>query len=247
MTVSKDYKLNGRHICFLVPAYDGQVPIEFMVSYVYTERLMAKHGVKTTFETRVGCALIDKARNELVHSGITNTDATDFMLIDSDISWSPESVLRLLCWSMENEGINCGMYPVKQDDPKFYFSLARRPDGTLIQNEMGLLQAEGAPTGFMMVSRKALAKMEPHLETYVPKRGTCEGQRVTLYFQCALHGDLYFGEDIEFCNRAVRCKVPIWIDPAIDLMHIGRKIYDHTFRGYLESSIQAAKETQSAA
>jgi hypothetical protein len=172
---------------------------------------------------------------------------TDLLYIDSDIAWRPEDVMRLLSWATEYP-IVAGMYPVKQDTPKFHVILDAADTGHIIQNEYGLIKARGIPAGFMLVRRHALETIQPHMPIYRPRKGAFEGETVTIFFDCSVdtETETYYGEDIEFCRRMNRHDVGIWIDPAIELKHIGTKVYQHDFVAFLKDQAKNRDEIAAA-
>ena len=58
-------------------------------------------------------------------------------------------------------------------------------------------------------------------------------QPVKAYFQTAIIDEHYYGEDIFFCKRCHEAGISLWVDPQINLIHIGRKKYDHKLVDYL--------------
>lgn len=223
--------LNGRHLVLGLPAYDGKFPDEFQTAIIETLTLCRKHGVKVTVASRIGSALIDKTRDEIVHAYLHTTDGTDLLFIDNDIVWNADDVLRLLMWATTHDFV-CGPYCVKQDDPSFYYDLLPDKAGKIIQDSEGLIELKSAPGGFNMISRKALENMvlgNPELN-YVAHRGEFKGETVCALSMMYLHENSdgtrsRIGEDIAFSNRYRQTGGRMWLDPAIELGHIGKKVY----------------------
>jgi len=231
-----EFDLAGRHVVVAIPAMDGKVPIDLMISYIKSMELLHRHGVQCTLETKAYCALVDKARTELVHAFLERTDATDFLFVDSDIGWEPADILRLLAWTSEKELV-VGMYPVKKDDVHFHAVLDSDAGGKIIQDENGLIKALAVPTGFMMIRRRVFSVLKGHHEEllYSPKKGEFKGKTLCNYFHSLMQDNTLYGEDISFCKRWVAVGGEIWIDPEIKLRHHGAKIYESDYGEYLLS------------
>lgn len=232
----KTYDLGKRHVCILVPAYDGKLPIEFVVSYLETMHLFWERGLKLSLKCRAGCALIHAVRNELVYDGLRE-DVTDLMCVDSDIAWKPEDMLRLVAFGTEHPFV-CGVYRTKENKVQFHASLTPDATGRPIQNDMGLLRANGVPAGFMLLRPSVIETVAAVVPCYVPKKGDLAGEKIPGLFNPFQEGDVLYGEDIAFCRRYVDAGGEIWIDPNIELDHIGPHTYTANYIEYLNDSVK---------
>lgn len=243
-----EFNLAGKHLVIGIPAFDNKVPIDLMISYIKTTQLLQRHGVKCTLETKGGCALIDKARSELVHVFRENKEATDFLFIDADIGWEPESVLRLLSWgTLPDKDIVVGMYPTKKDEIEFLAILEPSDQDTIKQDEYGLIAAKAVPTGFMLIQRSVFARMEScyYELQYSPRKGEFKDQLLYNFFHHIMEDDTLYGEDISFCKRALESGSKIWIDPDIELRHHGAKVFTYNYGKYLLGRGNACPTEQS--
>ena len=240
--------LKGRHLVLGLPAYDGTFPDELMSAVIETISLCRRHGVNVTVASRCGSALIDKTRDEIVHAFLHTTDGTDLLFIDSDVVWHPDDVLRLLAWGTTRDFV-CGPYCVKQDDPAFYYDLLPSPEGKIIQDPDGLIELKSAPGGFNLISRHALETMvaeHPELQ-YVAHRGEFKGKTVSALSMMYLRENddgtrSRIGEDIAFSNRYRATGMRMWLDPTIELGHIGKKIYRASYTDWVLSRQQPKVE-----
>jgi hypothetical protein len=207
MPVEKTFDLTGRHLVIGMPAYGGMFPDEFQNALIETLLVCRKHGVTVTTASRCGSALIDKTRDEIFHSFLTRTNGTDLLMIDSDIVWTPDDVMRLLGWTTDKEFV-IGPYCTKEDNPAFFYDLVPSDTGKLIQDENGLIAVKSAPGGFNMMRRSVIEKMVagyPEL-VYRAKRGEFKDEDLSalsmMYLEDKPDGTrLRIGEDIAFCNR----------------------------------------------
>jgi hypothetical protein len=228
---TEDFNLAGRHVVLGLPAYDGRFPAAFQRAVVETMTSCRHHGVTVTLAERTKSALIDKTRDEIVHGFLHKTEGTDLLMIDSDIVWEGEDVLRLLAWT-GRYGFVVGPYCTKTSPPQFYYDLEPTPEGKVDQNKDGLIRLRSAPGGFNCVARDRLEKMVeayPELR-YRASRGEFKGDEITALHMMYLRDNpdgsrSRIGEDIAFCNRYRERVGNIWMDPAIVLAHLGEQEY----------------------
>lgn len=247
---AREFSVAGKHLVIAMPTYDGKIPVSLMVSLIGTIDALRTHGVLVTIKFKSGCALIDKARAELVHDFLQVEDATDILFADSDVVWQADAVLRLLAFSTEVDMV-CGVYPVKQDEPLFHVSLKPGPGGKAI-TKGPLVEAIGVPMGFCLLTRGMIERMikaYPVL-SYTAVKGEFKGERMTNLFLNMVEEDLLFGEDIAFCRRWTKIGGQIWVDPEISLKHIGTKEYDFNYIDYVKTKtaeFNAKQQAESAA
>ena len=61
-----------------------------------TKEILQKYGISVKFEFCKGDSLVSRARNNLVAKAMSDPSVTHIFFIDSDISWDPVNVLKLL-------------------------------------------------------------------------------------------------------------------------------------------------------
>lgn len=240
--------LSGRHLVVALPCSSGVVPQQFLDALIRTAGVLRKHGVTLTISTRVGSGIIDKARDELIHSFLTRTEGTDMLFIDDDIVFEPDDVLRLMAWATTREVV-IGPYCTKDEEPTFHYGLQGDDNGKVIQDDNGLIRVSAAPAGFMLLRRSALERMRgayPELR-YQPRKGEFKGEMITamcmMFLEAHPDGTRRIGEDIALCKRWTKIGGEIWLDPVIELGHVGRKEYRKSYVGWLnERSASATLE-----
>lgn len=244
-----DTDLSGRHLVIAVPAYTGTVSTDFQDAMIRTINLGHTHGVKVTVSTRVRSALIDKVRDEMVHAFLTRTDGTDLLFIDSDVIWNPEDVMRLLVWTKARDFV-VGPYCTKEEEPSFYYDLMPNERGKVIQDDQGLVRIKSCPGGFNMMTRAGLDRTVAEFEDmqYVAHRGDFKGETLTALHMMYLKENpdgtrSRIGEDIAFSRRWLEACGQIWMDPTIQLKHIGEKQYSRSYVEWLSSRQEGSSES----
>lgn len=255
MAQSFDFDLGGLHLAICIPAYDGKIPTDQMVSLINTMTLARAHGVIVSLELRVGSALIEKARAELLNKVLFHSEATHLLMLDSDIAWEPEAVIRLLSFCTTLDAV-CGPYQTKEEDPDFHYALEASPDGRVVQNAYGLLKLKTAPLGFNCFRADALRRMcEDYGKDlyFIPKRGEFKDTPIVSLFSTELAPDddgiqRYWGEDIAFYRRLAKSGIDAWLDPTIKLKHIGSKVYSGAYMDWVKAkNAEALRQSVSEA
>ena len=84
-----------------------------------------------------------------------------------------------------------------------------------------------------MISKDVILKMIDYYKDseYITKEENPE----ILYglFEDKVIDGRFYGEDIIFCKKWKEMGGRIWIDPKIDLIHVGVKHYDYTFTDFV--------------
>ena len=134
-------------------------------------------------------SLVSRARNNLIARAMNDPTSTHFMFIDSDISWDPLDILKLILSEKELIG---GIYPLKHyewsklsSNPEYISQLLKRKneselskvinDEQMIQHNLlkynvnyltnmleidnNLAKVRHVATGFMMIKREVIKKM----------------------------------------------------------------------------------------
>jgi hypothetical protein len=227
--------LDGKKLLISTPVMDGKVPTEWMLAFTTTVVDGNKYGVQVGIETFGGCSLIVQARNEIVHNFLFSTDFDYLLCIDADVIWNPEDVFHMLS-KIDAHGAIFGAYPVKQEEPRFDLRLKSEDNKPIISE--GLLQLRAAPAGFMMLTRKALMDVYNRYTDlhYTGGRSYLnKDHKVCSMFNTMIVDDELCGEDIAFCFRLVASGCKLWVDPEIELIHVGTKKYAHSYKEYLEA------------
>jgi hypothetical protein len=226
-------------VAFAIPAYDGKLVIELAAGLYYLGRKLGEHNVKNCMIYEKGNALIDYSRNKLVQLFMEKTTLKKLVFIDADISFKWEDIERLLAFSSKYDVV-CGTYPVKQDDPKYFINPVFE-EGKVVINEYGLVSIKGAGAGFLCIDRSVFERMKPYCKPFrVGEQDYIE------YFSCGVQDGQLRGEDITFmCKWVDEFKGEVWLDPGIELSHIGMKTYDMKFSKYFLDFVRQAEELES--
>lgn len=191
---------------------DGKVHAPFLQALVETLQSAPSMGWSVDFVIECGNCHVDDARNASVRQFLS-TDCDYLLFIDADVGWTPKGIWQL----MRHEGdVVCGVYPKKQEKEDYPVRFA--PGGIFSVN--GLIEVEGAPTGFMRISRRCIEKMvDAHRHRQFI--GSDGGDPYTILFERTFEDGHRWSGDYEFCRKWRRMGGKIHVDPEISFSHEG--------------------------
>lgn len=213
------------HIFLGLSTHDHRVHSRFMMSVM---SLVTCGRFKVTL-SNVSSGGIHKARNNLAWEFLTKTDAEWYLSVDSDISFNPEHVVRLMSHDTDIVG---GPYCHKK--PLLEWS-ARAIDGTAPDPKTGLQELAAHGTGFLLIKRRVFDKLRAEIEKpdAQPPRWAFEdwnegkGQKKWDIFWEGVMCDpeldypkpTQLTEDFGFCYWARKYGFKIFVDTSFHVMH----------------------------
>lgn len=191
-------------LVILTPCYGGMVHVNYTVCLLKTKELCSELGIKLHIEFTKNESLIQRARNHLIAKAMFRQDTTHIMFIDSDITWNPIDIIKLILHDKEIVG---GIYPFKFYDlnvlhnqeklqkikekynkaayhktlsfPEFLKQNLLKFNLNFIRGEQkiqeNLLSIRHLATGFMMMKRSCIEKM---IEHYPHTKYDCDTQQL---------------------------------------------------------------------
>jgi hypothetical protein len=223
--------VSEKHIYISIPCYTGRVDIGTMSCLIDEIFVLNGAGVRVTLADERGNSMIAHSRN-MIAAKFMASDATDLFFLDDDVTWERGAMLRLLNYSVD---VVAGIYPQRAEPLHFHTRFMDKPELRGDADNPSLLEVEGVPAGFVRVSRNCIEQM---VLSYPEKRFA--NKLAPKGFAWALfdnihEGDLYFGEDYSFCRRWRQIGGRVFVDPAIDMGHIGPKHFAGNFGDWLKS------------
>ena len=230
----KEKKTYNAKVMVCTPCH-SEMSLHYVQSLLELQKMCAHYKIPIEFRF-FKSSLVTQGRNLSVAAFLSKEDFTHLLFIDSDISFKPESMLRLLeaekdlisipyplkdmAWDKAYRMMNNGK--IKNQNDLMYKGFYRYPmkvkDKNAIKIKKGIIEVTHSPTGFMMISRNCFNQMiekYPHLE--IKQKTMMNGKEVDIEnmwnFFDTLHDPetkSYLGEDFAFCK--------LWMD-------IGGKCY----------------------
>ena len=250
MQLNKGFDLAGKKLMIGLPAYDHKVGVKMAISLMKLSQMVLQHGIDIEVNSLCGCSVVSRARNIIAHRFV-KSDCDNLMFIDADMSFEPESVIRLLAWN-QDKAIVAGAYEARKEGKVYIVSLdsgngVNGPKGKVTMDEAGLVRAYRVATGFMMIQRRVFEVLkEAHPEW--EHKDTNTDERMYSFFDFKSTPGGYIGEDFNFCDRVREQGMDIWLDPTIKLGHMGIHEYQSDFgKDVLYPSMLAAQTLSTAA
>ena len=234
------------------PCYGGLCLEKYMIGIVKLQLELIKEGIQLVLDTTENESLVHRARNVAVGRFMQKTDCDFFMFIDADVDFDPKSVVRLIRSGHE---VSVAVYPkkvvmweqakraIEQGDERdlsmLSSSLVANIGATSRTVENGFIEVLDGPTGFMVISRKALEKMHEHYKDLDCKNDhqNRDFDEYCAVFDCMIDPDnrRYLSEDYAFCRRWQQIGGKIYADCQTTLGHVGNL----PFFGCLEERLKA--------
>lgn len=235
-----------------LPSYEGKIYVDTADSVLREVYAAFEKGYKYLWQFRQQNMMSAMVRNWMVGRFLETTNLSHIAFVDWDVHFPTGTLVRL----MERDVDICAAaYRFRSDPVDFPMAWLQEP-GTLLRSvnpktgevdENGLIEVSGAPTGCMVISRKCIEGMiraRPELEYFEP---ALESKKAHSLFEWVRKDKMIFTEDYAFCYLARECGYRVWVDPDIDMRHVGYKQFDGNLGKWLRGTYAAEEATRAAA
>ena len=210
-----------------VPSY-GPVEGTFAYSLACAAHRLAEEGIVAEICFCLGCCHVDDARNAIVHKFLS-TDCKFLVFIDADVSFEPETLLKLIRTEGDLVG---GTYPFKKDEEGYPIQIYGE---SYADDETGLVPVAGLPTGFMKIARHVFPAIEPGCKKY--QTHDRDTPTTEFFNRTAAEGRARIGGDINFCHKFTRAGGKIHLIPDMNLGHTGTKTWTGNFNVFQHMTV----------
>jgi hypothetical protein len=188
------------------------------LSLAGTMRACERSKIELHPEGPVGCSAVTWAR-DVVAAHFLKSDCDLLFWIDADIAWAPKDFLRLVAAATMQYDVIGGTYPFKSDPPCI---VVNTPDPEHLEvNGHGNVRVKGLGLGFTCVKRAVMERLAA-----TKGKITIQGIECPDMFRLDKRASGEgLGEDIAFFEDLVSLGYKIWLDPSVQLDHIGVKAY----------------------
>lgn len=237
--IRKRFYLPRRKLIIATPFYSVSGFSPYIYALVQTVTMLTKAGLEFEYWHPSGDAYVHRVKNTIFSKFIEDPEATDLLMIDSDMEWEIGGLLRMLTLPEE---LIVGSYPQKnawdlwtskpsfkaRGDGSFYAEQKNMPDGGV------LIEGGDLAGGFMLVKRGILeryAAAHPELRYIDESSDASAPTRVyTEFFSAGPINDgnatgikRFWGEDRAFSRRLNAIGERWWIYANIKFGHWGMK------------------------
>lgn len=214
----------GVNLMIGVPSHDGKYEGNFMTSLFQTFQMMTANGVTVQLAEEKYTADIALARAN-IFSTFKRSQSTHLLMIDSDMGWSTDAVVRLFCAKKDFVAI---AGPKKRYPLQFAANFTDDkgdPVPLTFDRESGTMEVGEVGAAFTLITRSCAEKMAaayPELEA-----DNFNGEHCWHVFNPMIEKRRQFSEDFSFCKRWRNIGGRCWMVPDVPLRHTGF----HTFEG----------------
>ena len=241
----KDY---DRRIVIFSSFYKVFAYANYIASMATTIATLEKLKIEWDYISCTGEQQPHRALNVALTNAMQSDRPTDLINIDSDISWEPNDLLRILC---HKEDIVAASYRMSNRPNQYVGDPLINPKtgkiiGKMVAEDETLIRASGVGAGFMLFSYDAMFKF---VAAYPDRWFKKDGKKIYRFF-----GDEPYqnnepvSNDIAFSRHCYNADINVWIDPHIHLTHWNPEGYKGNYHDYLNGetdkndSFKAIKE-----
>jgi hypothetical protein len=230
------------HIFVATPCFGGSVTQGYMQSIIQLMQHAGAAGIDLSLGMLGNDALVTRCRNSLVGQFMELGTPTHLLFIDSDITFEPQQVTRMLAADLDVVG---GMYPLKvlhwdvraaarlrlgeAAETAAMLYVGVMCEGDALERHGDFATARYVGTGFMMIKRQTIERMiEGFPQTryrtthaYPLPKGPVHDRHALFDGSILAETGEYLSEDYTFCQRWRSLGGKVWLDTAGKLTHCG--------------------------
>lgn len=244
------------HVAIATPFYERKGFSPYITSLVNLLGVFGSVGIKASFLELPGDPYLDRGKNTLMKRFL-DSEATDLLMIDSDMGWAAVDLLRYFIHPREMIGTAYLKKSESSDEAwaaSIYTDVNGFPD---VDSETGLIRAAWVPGGLTRYNRTCVARMYAAYKSelgYVDPSADIlrpDDEFVSL-FECVYMPAMVNGrptrvratEDVVFCQRFREIGGEVWLEPRVSTSHYGSRGWHGNYHEYLLSlAAPAAPET----
>ena len=202
-----------------IPTYSGKLDNRLVHSLIESLAKFEKEKIAFEFFTMSYHCHVDDARNEIT-AKFLYSDCDSLIFIDADVSWEPDALVKL---AKHDRDVVAGVYP-KRVEHDLEFPVLVEPGQAIQADSDGLVEVNGAPTGFMKIKRNVLEKLNKanSNRTYLRDLPTA------IIFERTYEDGHRFSGDYSFCRSWKKHGGKVFVDPEMKLTHLGEVQFSGT-------------------
>lgn len=236
---------DGLKVYIATPAYGGQVTVDYMTSVIHMVTQLKE--VAWQLSLVAGQSIITVGRNNAVMEFL-GTDCTHLLFLDADVAFTVDTIRKMLG---ADKDVILAPYPAKSLNEERMLEAAARRGGTArlrdglhyvlhaqpqqvqtaLEQGSSLIEVDAGPTGCMLIKRQVFDRlMQAYPDMHCRITGSHAGRAQCYdvwwrFFDTAVEGGEFLGEDIAFCRRWRNIGGTIWADLGATMTHVGRYAY----------------------
>lgn len=228
-----------------LPCYGCRMTTRTVTSLLRFQAFCIKNGIRVMFDIMGNESLITRGRSIMTERFLKST-ATHLLFIDSDVSFNPISVMRMIAYDGD---VTAGIYAKKglswdnvataaNTTPEalldaslnFNINLPRGEGQHTIRN--GFVRVLDAATGFFCIKRATLETLKDAVPN-ITVNNDIPGSRdviktYSVFFDTSIDPDSnrYLSEDYHFCRLVQQHNMDVYVDITAMVSHTGSIQYE---------------------
>lgn len=215
---TRAFNVGGLSVTLAMPVQHS-IPWQTVQCLTETVIELKDRGIPFDVGMVTGCSIVEMARNKAAHQFLAGKTNRLFW-VDSDIVWTAKDFIRLLALSTKMSVV-CAAYPAKSEPISFLMNRNGTPE-RVESNEWGCLPIGGLGLGFCCVNRDVMADLAQRAPKVTFHQDPEPQPRI---FRSDILNGGFRGEDIAFFDDLREAGVQCWLDPRVELGHVGSKVY----------------------
>jgi hypothetical protein len=230
--------LSGVEVMLAVPCGDGRYERLFMESLRLTEQAVTQYGGQFRFAECAYVSDIVIARTRLFGAFLRST-ATHMFMVDSDQAWAVHDFVKFL---LADRDFIAAAGVRKVTPPSFAVNISDEfgnPTPIHVDAERGYMEVTGVGMAFVCITRACAERM---VEAYADlKFSAAEGREEVALFLPMVFNKRYMSEDFAFVHRWRAIGGKAWVDPTVDLKHVGAFVWQGAWLTHLAEKMAAER------
>jgi len=220
-----------QRVMLATPVYGG-LSAGYGASLFRTATALLKAGIHAELAINDGNCHVDDSRNFLVRRFL-ESDCTDFVFFDADLSWDGDDVVRLLRHDADVVG---STYRLKQFGDEAYplVGAGQQPRSD------GLIPVTALPTGFLRIRRHVLETMAKKSDKFHTKIDWPGQTGIPVIFERSMYEGVRWGGDTTFCRKWREMGGEVLLDPEPAFEHTGEYNWRGSFGTYMRQRQEGA-------
>lgn len=254
--IKQIYYSPRRKLMIGTPFYESRGWSPYINAIAHTVKMLTAMGFEHQFVEVSGDSYVHRAKNTLLARFLEDEDATDLLMVDSDMYWNADALATML---MLPEEIIVGSYPQKNSWemwtslPKFEKTAEGR---TFIREKKlsiggSLMLGQDLAGGFVLIKKPVLKRFIEHYPDLWYTDPSADPQKpdrkYVAFYWPEIRENRFWGEDRIFSRRLAEMKQEWWIYTNIHFSHWGVRGWDGNFMEHMEklkSPDQTIKESE---
>lgn len=225
-------------ICIATAFYEIKAYSPYVHSLINTIAGLTEAKIECMPLQVTGDSYVDHAKNLLLYEFL-QSDCTDIVMIDSDLSWDAKGFAYLISAPVDFVG---GVFPSKNNWEHYPCTVICDADGYAMgDSKTGLIRAQLLPGGFLRLTRRCIEKMYKAYEMLNYVQGE---KKICGLFKTDIIDGVFYGEDYLFCKKWLALGEKIWLEPRITFQHFGVKGYEGNYHEYRIKLAQEKKDVK---